>query len=128
MDHWQPNKKEYSMSKISIKIVEIDQRSRSVVLKFASENSLRPMEEYDGIAFTVANFNSLTPEEFIEAVRPQISSMVLARDQAEQLVDRLDVTAWNGYTTIVDSIEIAHIDPAVSTQMIPALNNSEVIL
>jgi hypothetical protein len=43
-------------------------------------------------------------------------------------VDRLDVTAWNGYTTIVDSIEIAHIDPAVSTQMIPALNNSEVIL
>ena len=116
------------MSKISIKIVEIDQRSRSVVLKFASENSLRPLEEYDGIAFTVANFNSLTPEEFIEAVRPQISSMVLARDQAEQLVDRLDVTAWNGYTTTVDAIEIAHIDPAVSTQMIPALNNSEVIL
>ena len=116
------------MSKISIKIIEIDQRSRSVILKFASENSLRPLEEYDGIAFTVANFNSLTPEEFIEAVRPQISSMVLARDQAEQLVNTLDISTWAGYTTTVEAIEIAHIDPAVSTQMIPALNNSEVIL
>lgn len=116
------------MSKISIKIVEIDQRTRSVVLKFASENSLRPLEEYDGIAFTVANFNSLTPEEFIDAVRPQISSMVLARDQAERLVNTLDITSWNGYTTTVESIEISHIDPAVSSQMIPALNNSEVIL
>lgn len=116
------------MSKISIKIVEIDQRSRSVVLKFASERSLKPLEEYDGIAFSVANFNSLTPQEFIEAVRPQISSMVLARDQAEQLMDTLDVTSWNGYTTTVEAIEIANIDPAVSTQMIPALNNSEVIL
>lgn len=116
------------MSKISIKIVEIDQRTRSVVLKFASDRSKRSLEEYDGIAFTVANFNSLTPEEFIEAVRPQISSMVLERDQAEKLMDTLDVTTWNGYTTTVDAIEIAHIDPAVSTQMIPALNNSEVIL
>lgn len=116
------------MSKISIKIVEIDQRTRSVVLKFASERSRRPLEEYDGIAFTVANFNSLTPEEFIEAVRPQISSMVLARDQAEQLMDTLDISTWNGYTTTVDSIDIAHIDPTVSAHLIPALNNSEVIL
>lgn len=116
------------MSKISIKIVEIDQRSRSVVLKFASERSRRPLDEYDGIAFNVANFSSLTPEEFIEAVRPQISSIVLARDQAEQLVDTLDVTTWNGYTTTVDAIEIANIDPAVSTQVFPAFNNSEVIL
>lgn len=117
------------MSKISIKIVEIDQSTRSVVLKFASEHSRRPMEEYDGIAFTVANFNSLTPEEFIEAVRPQISSMVLARDQAEQLVDRLDVTAWNGYTAEIEAHVFDVITPAApAVSPINAFVNAEVIL
>jgi hypothetical protein len=116
------------MSKISIKIVEVDQSTRSIVLKFATEHSAKPLDEYDGLAFTVANFGSLTPEEFIEKIRPQISEMVLARDAAEQLVDTLDVTEWAGYTTTIDAIEVPQIDIALVAHLIPGLTNPEVIL
>lgn len=116
------------MSRISIKIVEVHQPSRSVVVKFASENSARSIDEYDGLAFNVANFSSLTPEEFIESIRPQISKLVAARDQSEKIVDSIDVSQWQGFSTTIDAIDIVNVDPVVAAQIIPALANPEVIL
>jgi hypothetical protein len=116
------------MSKISIKIVEVDQRTRSIVVKFASEQSLKPLDDYDGLAFNVANFNSVTPEEFIESIKPQLSKMVAVRDQSERIVESLDLSGWINYTTTVDSVEIFEIDPAVSQQILTGLANPEVIL
>ncbi len=116
------------MSMISIKIVEVHQPSRSVVVKFASEHSARPIDEYDGLAFNVANFSSLTPEEFIESIRPQISKLVAARDQSERVVESINVSEWQGFSTTVESIEIPEVAPVISAQIIPALTNPEVIL
>lgn len=116
------------MSKISIKIVEVDQRTRSIVVKFASEQSLKPLEDYDGLAFNVANFNSVTPEEFIESIKPQLSKMVAVRDQSEKIVESLDLSAWVNYTTTVDSVEVFEVAPAVSNQILTGLANPEVIL
>ena len=48
------------MSKISIKIVEVHQPTQSIVVKFASENSRKPIDEYDGLAFNLANFPEAT--------------------------------------------------------------------
>ena len=116
------------MSRISIKIVEVHQPSRSVVVKFASENSSKSIDEYDGLAFNVANFSSLTPQEFIESIRPQISKLVSARDQSEKIVESIDVKEWQGFSTTVESIELVHVDPTIAAQIIPALANPEVIL
>ena len=116
------------MSKISIKIVEVDQRSRAVVVKFASENSAKPLDDYDGLAFNIANFNSVTPSEFIESIRPQLSKLVAVRDQAEKITETIDLSSWHNYTTTVDSIEIANIDPPVSSQILTGLSNPEVVL
>ena len=116
------------MSKISIKIVEVDQRSRSIVVKFASEQSLKQLDDYDGLAFNVANFNSVTPEEFIESIKPQLSKMVAVRDQSERIVESLDLSSWINYTTTIDSVEIFEVDPAVSNQILTGLANPEVIL
>ena len=116
------------MSKISIKIVDVDQRTRSVIVKFASEHSLKPVDDYDGLAFSMANFNSITPQEFIETIRPQISNLVAIRDQSEKVMDSIDISQWVNYSTTVNSIEIANIDPSVSSQLFTGLSDPEVIL
>ena len=116
------------MSKISIKIVDVDQRTRSVIVKFASENSLKSVDEYDGLAFNMANFSSITPAEFIETIRPQISNLVAIRDQSEKVTNSIDISQWVNYTTTVDAIEIVNIDPSVSSQLFTGLSEPEVIL
>ena len=45
------------MSKINIKIVEIDQATHTAVVKYTSENSKKNIDEYPGVAFQVTNYN-----------------------------------------------------------------------
>jgi hypothetical protein len=116
------------MSKIFIKIVEIHQPSQSVVIKFSSEYSAKTIDEYEGLAFTVSNFNSLTPSEFIENIRAHLTKLVIARDRAEKLVESLDVSSWLGYTTEFDAVEPPSIDPTLTSQLLAGLSNPEVIL
>jgi hypothetical protein len=116
------------MNKIFIKITEVDQRSRSIVVKFASKNSTKPIDEYDGLAFNIANFTSVTPAEFIESIRPQLSSLVAIRDQSEKVVETIDLSEWVNYSTTVDAIEIFNVDPAISAQILTGLSNPEVTL
>ena len=119
------------MSRISIKIVEVHQPSRSVVVKFVSENSARSIDEYEGLAFTVPNFDSFTPEEFIKKISGQVTKLVTDRDDVEKRLDSIDVTSWNGYTTEFDSIEIEEYTPAevaLDSQLPAVQQNPEVIL
>lgn len=116
------------MKKVFIKIVEAHQPSKSVVVKFASEHSIRPIDEYDGLAFTVTNFLSLNPQEFIDSIRHQIEKLVTERDRAEQATAEVDVTAWQGYSTTISIDDVNEIDPEIQNQLIPGLINPEVIL
>ena len=86
------------MSKINIKIVEIDQTTHSVIVKYSSEHSKKNIDDYPAVAFQVTNFNVSTPEEFIEAIRPQVSIYVQQRDQQENPLDYIDLSGWTGYT------------------------------
>jgi hypothetical protein len=112
------------MSKINIKIVEIDQATHTVVVKYASENSKKNIDEYPGVAFQVTNYNATTPKEFIEAIRPQVSLYVWQRDQAENPPTPVDISGWHGHTVEVDAFEL----PAPSVPPVEALANPEVTL
>ena len=112
------------MSKINIKIVEIDQDSHTVLVKYASEVSAKNIDEYPAVAFQVTNYNVNTPEEFIEAIRPQISLYVWQRDQAENPPTPIDLNGWNGHTAEVTAYEL----PAPAPAIVPALENPEVIV
>lgn len=116
------------MSKISIKIVEVHQPSQTVIVKYASDQSRKSIDEYDGLAFTVPNYDSLTPEEFIQTISPQISKLVTERDNSEILMDTLDITSWNGYSVTIDSGDIPTVDPSLSAHLVPVFANPEVIL
>jgi len=112
------------MSKINIKIVEVDQVTHSVIVKYASEYSKKSIDEYPAIAFQITNFNASTPEEFIEAIRPQVSIYVQQRDQQENPLDYIDLSGWTGFTAEINAIEL----PTLAIPPIDALANPEVVL
>ena len=112
------------MSKINIKIVEVDQSSHTILVKYASEKSQKPIDEYPAVAFQVTNYNVATVEEFIEAIRPQVSLYVWQRDLQENPAKSIDLTDWNGHAVEVDAFELPV--PAVPT--VEALANPEVTL
>lgn len=116
------------MNKIFIKIVEVHQPSLSVVIKFASDSSAKPIDDYEGLAFTVPNFNSATPAEFIENIRGHLTKLVNLRDNSEKIVDTVDVSSWAGYTAEIEPVEGLLVDPAQASQLVSGLFNSEVIL
>ena len=119
------------MSNITIKIVEVDQSTQTVLVKYASETSLNPIDDYPAIAFQLTNYNIKTPEEFIEAIRPQITQYVQQRDLSENVDNHVDLSGWNGHSAevvphIVEPIEPAV--PAVETQIPPINAVTEVIV
>jgi hypothetical protein len=112
------------MSKINIKIVEVEQSTNSVLVKYASENSKKTIDEYPAVAFQVNNFPVSTIDEFIEAIRPQISLYVYLRDLSENPIENLDISSWGGHTVQVDAYEL----PAEAPPPVPALDSPEVTL
>ena len=93
------------MSKITIKIVDVDISTQSVIVKFVSEHSKKSIDDYDGLAFQVPNYETVTPDQFIELLRPQISQLVKDRDAVENQTGTVDIESWNGYTATVESVE-----------------------
>ena len=108
------------MAKINIKIVEVDNSTQSVEIKYASEKSLIPIDEYPGIVFQVSNYNVSNLDEFIEAIRPQVSLYVYMRDLAESPPNPVDMSDWDGYTVQVDAYELP-VEPT-STQTTAQVN------
>jgi hypothetical protein len=115
------------MSKITIKIVEVDQATHSAAVKYISENSKRLIDEYPAVAFQVTNYNATTPEEFIEAIRPQVSLYVGQRDRAENPEKYIDMEHWLGVSREVDAVDIPP-PAAIAPPPVEGLANPEVIL
>ena len=112
------------MSKINIKIVEVDQGSHTVLVKYISENSKKSIDDYPAVAFQVTNYNVKTPGEFIEAIRPQISLYVWQRDLTENPPEAIDLSGWNNFNVEVDAFEL----PTPAAPPVEALANPEVTL
>jgi hypothetical protein len=112
------------MSKINIKIVEINQETHTVLVKYVSDKSKKSIDEYPAVAFQVTNYLVKTPEEFIEAIRPQVSLYVYQRDMAENPSEPIDLSAWHGHDVHVDSFEL----PTPAAPPVEALANPEVTL
>ena len=112
------------MSKINIKIVEVDQENHTVLVKYTSETSIKNIDEYPAVAFQVTNYNVSTVDEFVEAIRPQISLYVWQRDQAENPPTPVDISSWNDHSVEVEAFGL----PAPAAPAVPALANPEVTL
>jgi len=114
------------LNKITIKIVDVDLSTQSVVVKFASENSKKSIDDYDGVAFQVPNYEAVTPEQFIETIRPTISRMIRDRDLSEQRIQTVDIESWKGYSVEVNPSELDEPEPLYVDQLPTGLSNAEV--
>ena len=112
------------MSKINIKIVEVDQENHTVLVKYASETSKKNIDEYPAVAFQVTNYNVSSLEQFIEAIRPQISLYVWQRDQAENPPTPVDLNGWNNHSVEVEAYTLA--EAALDSQLPAVQQDPEV--
>lgn len=112
------------MSNIKIKIVEIDQDSHTVLVKYRSDNSKKSIDDYPAVAFQTTNYNVKNLDEFIEAVRPQISLYVQQRDLSESPPQPIDISGWNGHEVEVTATEL----PTLQPEPVEGLANPEVKL
>ena len=112
------------MSKINIKIVEVDQENHTVLVKYASETSSKNIDEYPAVAFQVTNYNASSIEQFIEAIRPQISLYVWQRDQVENPPTPIDISGWNNHSVEVEAYTLA--EAALDSQLPAVQQDPEV--
>ncbi len=114
------------MSKINIKIVEVDQENHTVLVKYASETSVKPIDEYPAVAFQVTNYNVSSLDQFIEAIRPQVSLYVWQRDQAENPPTPVDLSGWNNHSVEVEAFTLA--EAALESQLPAVQQDPEVVV
>jgi len=113
------------MSTINIKIVGIDEAG-NVLVKFASDKSQRPIDEYPAIGFPITIISDITPETFINSIRQQVSNYVYVRDAVEANITKIDFSSWTDYQTSFQGSE--YVDPFLTSQLVEGLNNPEVTL
>lgn len=114
------------MSRITIKIIDIDRAANNIIVKYASDASAKPIDEYSAMGFQITDPRIKTAEEFVESIRYQISQYVAVRDAFESQTEEIDFSLWNGFTTEVDSADLPV--PVLQTQIIAAQANPEVTL
>jgi hypothetical protein len=83
------------MTTLNVKIVGTE--GESVLVKFASENSAKTIDEYDAVAFQPKVMGYHTVDEFIEGIKPGLLAQVIVRDRQESAPADLDLSAWSGY-------------------------------
>ena len=111
------------MTTLNIKIVGTE--GDSVLLKYASENSAKPIDDYEAVAYQPLAMGYTSIDEFIEGIKPGLISQVMVRDKLESAPAELDISEWAGHESshiIPDSTDTA--DPLPSQVMV----DPEVIL
>jgi len=85
------------MTTLNLKIIGTE--GESVLVKFASENSAKTIDEYDAVAFQPKAMGYHTVDEFIEGIKPGLLAQVIVRDRQESAPADVDLSSWAGYET-----------------------------
>lgn len=83
------------MAILNLKVVGIE--GESVLIKYVTENSAKPIDEYDAIAYQPRTLGYSTLEEFIEGIKPALLTQAIHRDNLEKIPEALDTSAWIGH-------------------------------
>lgn len=106
------------MANVNIKIVGIE--GDSVLIKYASENSKKSIDEYDAVAYQPKNMGYTDVNEFLDNIKDSVAQQCEARDKLETVdTSNTDISSWVG-TDITHEVVVA--------QDVQQFNQNEVIL
>jgi hypothetical protein len=124
------------MANLNIKIVGTE--GDTVLVKYNTDASLKPIDEYDAVAYQPKLLGTSTVDEFIAAIRPSLMIIAAQRDAAEKNTVGLDVTGWVGNSsthtiiptesTVTGPVIITTAVPPTGTQVPVAMITPEVVL
>lgn len=103
------------MANLQLKIVQVDPAARIAVVKFATENSLLPIDDYDGIAFSLGIAQNV--DQFIESIKLQCMHYAIERDYIESNTQPMHALAWEGYETQITDDEIVLPNPTTPPEV-----------
>jgi len=111
------------MAIISVKVVGFE--GESVLLKYATENSAKSIDEYDAIAYQPRALGFSNLEDFIEGIKPALLNQAIYRDNLEKIPEDLDLSQWVGHES-THAYEPPH--NASLVQVNDALNDPEIAI
>jgi hypothetical protein len=105
---------------LNVKVVGVE--GDSVLVKYASENSARSIDEYDAVAYQPKAMGYTSIDKFIEGIKPSLIAQVTARDNSEKVPEEFDLSHWVGHESTHEH------DLAPDLDANTAVKNPEVIL
>jgi len=98
------------MTQLTIKIVGTE--DDSVMVKFVSENSAKPIDEYDAVAFQPKAMGFTTKEEFLNGIEQILLNQVIIRDKLESSPEPEDINTWADSQELTKEVVDSNLDPA----------------
>jgi hypothetical protein len=84
------------MALLKIKVVGVE--GESILIKFATENSAKPIDEYDAVSYQPKTLGYATIEDFVAGIQPALLDQALHRDNLEKIADvEMDLSMWIGH-------------------------------
>lgn len=83
------------MTTVNIKIV--GSQGDSVLVKYASENSAKSIDEYDAIAYQPTSMGYTTADDFLNGIREPLTAACIYRDRLENAdTSNINLDDWAG--------------------------------
>ena len=108
------------MAILNVKIVGIE--GDSVLVKYATDNSAKSIDEYDAIAYQPKALGYSSVDQFIEGIKPSLLNQAMHRDNLEQIPEDLDLSDWHGHESTHVYVPLNNLN----LQTNPALTNPEI--
>lgn len=86
------------MATVNIKIVGYE--GDSVLVKYATDKSIRSIDDYDAVAYQPKAMGYTNVEDFLNGIKDSVLAACIIRDKLETSNDDLDLSSWAGATKL----------------------------
>lgn len=81
-----------------LKIKIVGSEGDSILIKYATENSKKSIDEYDAVAYQPKALGYGSIEAFVQGIQPALLDQAIHRDNLEKVADaELDLSQWVGH-------------------------------
>jgi hypothetical protein len=110
-----------------LKIKIVGEEEGAILIKFATENSEKSIDEYDPVAYNPKTLGYATVEDFVAGIQPALLDQAIGRDNLEKCArTNMDLSMWVGHESEHAYATLSDHNASLITN--EAIANPEVIL